>query len=193
MEKILEIIDIVVNALASSGYIGGFFLVFLESMLPILPLDVFIALNIMSFGKVPGLVLSYFASLCGCMTVYFIFKYFIQDHFRNFVNKKDLKKLNKLIEIVDEVKLNVLVVLIAIPFTPAFLVNIAAGISKVSPKKYFLALLLGKPVMIYFGGYIGTNIFECFRNPMVLLEIILVTVVVYIISKFVGKVLKIEV
>ena len=44
---------------------------------------------------------------------------------------------------------NTLVVIIAIPFTPAFLVNIAAGLSNIPIKKYIFALLIGKPFMIY--------------------------------------------
>jgi len=78
MGKVLEIVDIIVEYLSSFGLIGGFLLTYIESILPILPLDVFIALNIMSFGHFTGLVISYIGSICGCMTVFLIFKYFIK-------------------------------------------------------------------------------------------------------------------
>lgn len=193
MEKILEIVDIIVEYLTSFGYIGGFILTYVESILPILPLDIFIALNIMSFGHIQGLVVSYIGSICGCMSVFLMFKYFIKDNFRKFVNKKDMKRLNRLMSMIDNMSFNSLVVLIAIPFTPAFLVNIAAGLSDINRKKYFLALILGKPVMIYFCGYIGLNIFECLKNPFILIKILLVVGVTYLISKIVGKIFKIEV
>lgn len=193
MEKVLEIIDSIVEYLSSFGLIGGFLLTYIESILPILPLDVFIALNIMSFGHFPGLIISYIGSICGCMSVFLIFKYFIKDNFRKFVNKKDMRRLNHLMEIVDHIRFNSLAVLIAIPFTPAFLVNIAAGLSNISRRKYFLALLLGKPVMIYFCGYIGMNIFECLRNPLVLIKIFVVVGITYLVSKMIGKIFKVEV
>jgi len=193
MGKVLEIVDIIVEYLSSFGLIGGFLLTYIESILPILPLDVFIALNIMSFGHFTGLVISYIGSICGCMTVFLIFKYFIKDNFRKFVNKKDMRRLNHLMEMVDHIKFNSLAVLIAIPFTPAFLVNIAAGLSNIDRRKYFLALLLGKPVMIYFCGYIGMNIFECFRNPLVLIKIFVVVGITYLVSKMIGRIFKVEV
>lgn len=193
MEKILKIVDIIVEYLTSFGYIGGFLLTYVESMLPILPLDIFIALNIMSFGHIQGLLVSYIGSICGCITVFLAFKYFIKDNFRKFVKRKDMKRLNRLMTMVDNMSFNALVVLIAIPFTPAFLVNIAAGLSNINLKKYFLAIIIGKPVMIYFCGYIGLNIFECLKNPLILIKILLVVGITYLISKIVSKIFKIEV
>lgn len=50
METIItELIDKITSVMGSMGFISGFLLIILESMIPILPLAVFIALNIMTF------------------------------------------------------------------------------------------------------------------------------------------------
>ena len=68
METIItELIDKITSVMGSMGFISGFLLIILESMIPILPLAVFIALNIMTFGSLFGFLISWIATVIGCM------------------------------------------------------------------------------------------------------------------------------
>ena len=68
METIItELIDKITGLMGSMGFISGFLLIMLESMIPILPLAVFIALNIMTFGSLFGFLISWIATVIGCM------------------------------------------------------------------------------------------------------------------------------
>ena len=93
---------------------------------------------------------------------------------------------------ISNITLSQLVVLTAIPFTPAFAVNIAAGLSNISFKKYFVGIFLGKISLVYFWGYIGTSLVESLKNPIILVRIFFVVLVMYIISQFVNKKVNLE-
>ena len=88
---------------------------------------------------------------------------------------------------IDNFKLQQLVVILAIPFTPAFAVNIAAGLSDMSLKKYLSALLIGKIFMVYFWGFVGLNLAECLTNPIALVKVAVLVLIAYIASTLVNK------
>ena len=104
-------------------------------------------------------------------------------------SKESLKKIMKSIS---NITLGELVVLTAVPFTPAFLVNIAAGLSDMSFKKYFAGIFLGKISLVYFWGYIGTSLIESLKNPIILLRIFVLVMIMYIISRFINRKVNLE-
>jgi uncharacterized membrane protein YdjX (TVP38/TMEM64 family) len=89
--------------------------------------------------------------------------------------------------IIDKIKLESLTVIIAIPFTPAFLVNIAAGLSKIPFKKFLTALLIGKIFLVLFWGFVGTSLVESLTNPVALVKTLILLFMAFIISKIVSK------
>ena len=52
----------------------GFFVIILESMIPILPLALFIAINMIVFGNVLGFFISWLATIIGCSISFWIFR-----------------------------------------------------------------------------------------------------------------------
>ena len=73
METFLtELISKATDLMGSLGFISGFLLIIFESMIPVLPLAVFIALNIMTFGSLFGFILSWVATVTGCMISFFL-------------------------------------------------------------------------------------------------------------------------
>ena len=192
MERVAEIINTVVLFLQSLGIVGGFFLVLLESIIPALPLSVFIAFNIMAFGKIVGLIISYIATITGCTLSFLLFRYVIKDKIRKLLSVKSKKKVDSLMKKISNIDFNLLVIIIAIPFTPAFLVNIAAGLSDIKIRKFIIAILIGKIAMIYFWGYIGANLIDSLKNPIILVKIIVIILIAYVISKILEKVIKVE-
>ena len=188
--KINEYILEIINLLGVWGPVFGCFLIVIESILPILPLAVFITLNFMTFGHFIGFIISWVFTLLGCVMSFFFFFYGFYKRFNNFIDSKH--KLKKFMKVVSGMTLSELVVLTAIPFTPAFLVNIAAGLSNMSFKKYFAGIFLGKISLVYFWGYIGTSLIESLKNPIILIRIFVLVTIMYIISRFVNKKVNLE-
>ena len=169
------------------GYVLSCFLILIESIVPALPLSVFITLLFYKFGPLIGFIISYIFTILGCIMSYKIFNSKLRYKFDNFINKKDLKKLNKLKSRIKKIKFNNLCLIIAIPFTPAFLVNIAAGLVNMNFKKYLYSLMIGKIFLIIFWGFIGTSLINSFKNPINLVYIIFMLIICFIISKLVSK------
>jgi uncharacterized membrane protein YdjX (TVP38/TMEM64 family) len=191
MEVFFEnIINSVSGLVDTCGPFIGVIVIILESMFPIIPLAVFIALNVNVYGPVFGYIISWAATVTGCMLSFFIFRNF----FHGFIERKmkHKKQYQRLQDWVSKVKFSNLVLLIALPFTPAFAINISAGLSDISKRKFFFAILIGKPFMVYFWGYIGHNLFEIISNPRALLDVVVLLAAAYIVSRVIGKKLNIK-
>jgi len=192
LNNIDAIITNILNALGIFGPILGCVLIIIESILPILPLSVFVTLNFYAFGNVLGFLISYACTILGCMISYMIVRKGFKIKFDKFIDKKDSKKLKKYISSFNNIKLENLVIIIAIPFTPAFLVNIAAALSDISKKKFWISLLIGKLFMVYFWGYVGVTLIDSLKNPIYLVRIIVLVLIAYIIGKIVNKKVGVE-
>ena len=92
----------------------------------------------------------------------------------------------------NKLSLSSLVIIIALPFTPAFLINIIAGVSNLSRKKYLTALLIGKVSIVGFWGIIGKNFIESMTDIKALMFIALALFFAYTISKIVSRKAHIE-
>ena len=80
-----------------------------------------------------------------------------------------------------------LFLIMALPFTPAFAVNIGAGLSDIEPKKFFAALIVGKLPLVYFWGFIGKSLLESLTDPYTLAQIVVMLILAYLVSKLVNK------
>lgn len=192
MENIQLFVDELINYMISFGPTGGFLLLILEPFIPILPMGVVVGLNILSFGKVTGFILSYVANILGCMLSFMIFRQFVKDKYIKWFSKENQKKIEKWMHKLSDIKLTTLAVLFAIPLTPAFLVNIAGGLSDISYKKYLMALIVGKPAMLLFYSYITVSLVESLNNPIILIRVVILIVVTYIIGKVIEKMVKVD-
>lgn len=187
VENITNVINNTVSLLNGFGIFSGFILVFLESIVPILPVSVFIALNVVTYGSVIGFVISWIATVLGCMT-----SFYISRKFSNYINKKfkHNKKIKQFRKYIDKLSFSNLVILFAIPFAPAFAVNIAAGISSMDKKRFFVALGIGKIPMVYFWGFIGKNVTESLTDISVLAKMIFMIIMAYLVGKVANKFIK---
>ena len=185
MEFLNNTYNFIINLVNSSTFYGPLFaclLIFLESMIPVLPLFVFITIIFIAYGYALGFIVVYL-SFYLCRTI-------LKDIFQRKVRK--IEQFDKLMKKIDKISLTSLVLLIAIPFTPAFLINIAAALSKMSFKKYAVAIMIGKIFLVFFWGFIGTSLVESFKNPKILIVIIIMLLVAYLISKLMAKKMNIE-
>ena len=193
MESIVEFLEKVVIFIQNSGTLGVFIscgMMMVESILPFLPLGVFITITMLVLGKVWGFIVSWIFTIIGCTMSYFIFRNGFGKKFDHLTENKELIKKYK--KIFKDISLGKLVLIIAMPFTPAFVVNIVAGLSKMDFKKYFIALVIGKISMVYFWGYIGTSLVDSIKNPIIIVKIIASMFLCYLIYVLVKKVFKLD-
>ena len=192
MEVVNQFVDQMVFLMTSYGFIFGTLLIILESILPVLPLSVFITLNVASYGDLLGILISWSATIIGCSLSFFLFRKIFSKKLYKFIKNKDMKKLDSIMKQISKINFSNLTILIAIPFSPAFLINIAAGLSKISYKKFLSSLVIGKLIMVYFWGYIGKSLLESLTDISVLIRIIVLLSMALLVSKFVEKRLNIK-
>lgn len=190
LEALNELINNLLNLLGSWGALLGCVFILFESIIPMLPLSLFITLNFMTFGSIIGFIISWISTVLGCLMSYYLFKSAVSEKRLN--KFKENNTLKKVINVIENMNFTSLVILIAIPFTPAFAVNIAAGICRVPKKKFLLALMLGKISLVYFWGFVGVGLIESLKNPSKLIGVVILIVIVYIISYILSKKLKIK-
>ena len=189
MDMINNLVDTLTNMLQTGGPIFGVLLILLESIIPALPLAVFIALNISAFGLVFGIILSWLATCLGCYLSFCFFSFISKKITKEFIKKK---KLEKVINKMKNIEFANLVVIIALPFTPAFAINIAAGIVRMNKRKFILALLIGKIFMVIFWGCVGKTLIESVTDITTIFILSGFILAAFFISKFVSKKMNIE-
>ncbi len=190
-EMIDTFIETTLQGMGIWGPIIGCFFIMIESMVPVLPLFVFITLNFLAFGNVVGFIISWIFTCIGCFISFLLFRCKVQTWWYKRLKKKGLIS-EKTMDKITHFKFEELATIIAIPFTPAFLVNIAAGLSKMSYKKFLAALLIGKVFLVYFWGFVGVSLLESIKHPIYLIRVVGLLLIAYLISKVVNKKFNIE-
>lgn len=189
----IDMLNNVVYFIENSGLLGvliACILIVFESILPILPLLVFITINFLVLGKFFGFIISWVFTILGCIMSYYIFKKGFGNKFDRLVEDKErLKKYKNLFK---NITVGKLIIIISMPFTPAFMVNIVAGLVNMDFKKYFTALLFGKIALVYFWGFIGTSFVESIKNPIILIRIIIIMSLTYLLYLIVNKIFKLD-
>ena len=192
--KILSMLSVFIDTMMVNlgvyGPILGCALIIVESVVPILPLCVFITMLFVSYGYILGFIISWVFTIIGCNLSYFLCKKVFQKHFRKMI--KEEGKASHFMKRIQHLSFKELSLIVAIPFTPAFLVNIACGLSNMPYKKFFYSMVIGKLFMVYFWGFIGTTFIECLKTPIHFIYIIIMLLIAYIISHIVNKKLKLD-
>lgn len=188
MEELISgIVDTVTNFMSNFGFLSGFLLIVIESILPILPLAVFIALNIITFGQLFGFLISWIATVIGCMLAFYICRKLKYKYAKKYENNT---QINRVKTYINKLSFSNLVIILSVPFTPAFAINIGAGLSDIDPKRYFLATFIGKVPMVYFWGFIGKSLLESITDPYTIAQISIMLIVAYLVSKLVNNFIK---
>ncbi len=192
MEIINEFVLHSTNLIINGGLIIGIIFIILESFLPILPLGVMVALIANAYGLFLGIIISWLANCIGCYFIYLIFYHISEKNTDKFLSKKLQIKIKKGKEKFKNISLSTLSAIIALPFTPSFLINILSGLSKMSRQKFLISIGIGKFFMISFWAYIGKNFIQSISDIKTLITISLMIIITYIISKIVSKKMNIE-
>ncbi|HBA38140.1 MAG TPA: hypothetical protein DCY94_05415 [Firmicutes bacterium] len=191
MEEILlhvdEFITTVLTSLGVYGPILGCLLILVESILPMLPLSVFITLNFYSFGHLVGFIISYILTLIGCNFAFFLCRKLLRGRFDHLVKRFDKNKALKMVKRFSNIKLKHLALILAFPFTPAFAINIFAGVSDMNYKKFLAATAIAKPFMVYFWGYLGVTLLDSLTHPTYLFRVVAMLAIAYGASAIINK------
>ncbi|MFI3261017.1 MAG: VTT domain-containing protein [bacterium] len=154
-------------------------LILLESFIPILPLFLFVSINIVVLGNVGGFLLSYIMSIISSYLAFLFFRRKVSIIF-----KDKLKKTHEQINKLNFIKTTLI---LSMPYTPGSMVNFALGLGKMENKEYLLCLIISKFFVILFWGYVGTSLFESLNDPSIILILIITLIMVYFICKFIEK------
>lgn len=192
MDLINAIVEYSTEVISNGGILFGMLLIMIESFIPVLPLSVFIALNTHTFGLLPGILMSWVSTCIGCYISYLIFYYVSNNIIYKYLSKKTRNKIDKAVDKFQNISLANLTVIITLPFTPAFLINILAGVSGMSKKKYIVAVVIGKIFMISFWGYIGKSFVESMTDISAIIVMSIMIIIAYALSKLIGKNANIE-
>ena len=192
MDLINAIVEYSTEVISNGGILFGMLLIMIESFIPVLPLSVFIALNTHTFGLLPGIVMSWVSTCIGCYISYLIFYYVSNNIIYKYLSKKTRNKIDKAVDKFQNISLANLTVIITLPFTPAFLINILAGVSGMSKKKYIVAVVIGKIFMVSFWGYIGKSFVESMTDISAIIVMSIMIIIAYALSKLIGKNANIE-
>ena len=182
-----EVIISLVKNFGNLGPMFGFFLIYIESMIPILPLAVFITLNVAAFGSFMGFIISYIATVFGCISMFFICRKLSSFFYKKF---KHNKKINSYRKKIDNISFPNLVLITSIPFMPAFAVNIAAGLSDIDSKKFISSIIISKIVMVYFWAFIGKSLSDSLTDIYTILQICVMLILALLVSKIANKFLR---
>ncbi|MBQ4583937.1 MAG: TVP38/TMEM64 family protein [Bacilli bacterium] len=185
---ISDYINFFIENLGVWGPLLGCLLIVVESILPVLPIFVFITLNFLAFGNIVGFLISWLCTVLGCFISFMIFRDGVQTWFEKRLRNKSA--VDKIMNVIDKLKFEHLVLLLTVPFVPAFAINIAAGLSKMKLKKYVTALFIGKAFFVYFWGFVGTGLLESLTNPSSLIKVLIIIIIAYVLSRLISKKVK---
>ena len=97
----LDNIDIMITNILLSigiwGYVWSCFCILIESIIPILPLSLFITLLFYKFGVIIGFIISYIFTIIGCIISYYIFNSKLRLKLEKYIINKDRVKLKKIL------------------------------------------------------------------------------------------------
>lgn len=177
-----EFIEGLLDQYESFGPLPGILLPFIEAFLPFLPLFAFVFANAAAYGLLFGFLYSWLGASAGAVLVFLVIRK-LGDK-RIFKIIRENKQVKKVTTWLERHGFGPLFLLMCFPFSPSAVINVVAGLSKISTQQFILATLLGKSVMIFSIAYIGSSIFEFAKNPVKTIIVGVGIVLFWIIGKY---------
>lgn len=177
IENIMELL----SQYRSFGPIPGILLPMLEAFLPFLPLFLFVMANANAFGLWLGFLFSWTGAVLGALLVFWIFRRYGQGRLLRFLQRHP--KVQKGMDWIERHGFGPIFLMLCFPFTPSALVNIVAGLSKISMAQYMLAVIAGKMVMIFTISFVGYDIRALITNPARTALVLVVISILWYIGK----------
>ncbi|GAJ39557.1 TVP38/TMEM64 family protein [Saccharococcus caldoxylosilyticus] len=177
----LENVLLVLEQYRSFGVLPGIVATLLESFFPILPMFIFVMANAAAFGLWKGFLISWIGACLGSILVFWLTRKIGQKRFFRFVSRH--RKVRKFMYWIERHGFGPVFLLYCFPFTPSAVVNIVAGLSRISRQQFVLAVLLGKMVMIFTISFIGYDIAALVKQPLRTIAIAVVIILLWYTGK----------
>lgn len=156
-------------------------LTLIESLIPALPLFAIVAINVVAYGSVFGLVYSWIGTVVGCYIVFYFFRLVVKKYVVKLSERfPSLKKANGWVTNSNRSSLFILAML---PFTPSAFLNIAFGLSDYNDKEFLKTVFFAKIINISCFVLFGNSLVYAIDKPVLLIVILLVVLVLYLIVK----------
>ncbi|MGO1882145.1 MAG: TVP38/TMEM64 family protein [Staphylococcus equorum] len=167
------------------GYIVGFLLPFIEAFIPILPIIVFVIVNVNAYVFIIGTLLAWMGTVAGSYIVFLFFRRLTHTRYMKKIQQRT--SVQRLIHFIDRKGVLPIFILMCFPFTPSALVNIVASLSHIKAHAYLTVLIASKFVMIGLVGWLGNDITTLFTSPTRLITIIIVILIVWFVGRKIEK------
>ncbi|SFA79624.1 MULTISPECIES: TVP38/TMEM64 family protein [unclassified Bacillus (in: firmicutes)] len=177
MDNIMDLI----REYRSFGPLPGILLPMLEAFLPFLPLFLFVMANASAFGLWLGFLYSWIGACTGALLIFLIVRKYGQKKILSFLQKHP--QVRKSMNWIERHGFGPIFLLLCFPFTPSAVVNIVAGLSKVSIAQYMLAVITGKMVMIFTISFVGYDLQALVTKPLRTAIVVLVIFILWYVGK----------
>ena len=179
-----DFIQQLLNQYEGLGPLPGILLPFIEALLPFLPLIVFVLANAAAYGLFKGFLYSWIGAVLGAVLVFYLVRKLGNTEWVERKVKSN-RQVSRVTAWVQRHGFGPLFLLLCFPFSPSAIINVVAGISKVSAQQFILAVLLGKAVMIFSISYVGSSLMEFAQNPLKTIVVLIGVGLFWVIGKYI--------
>lgn len=163
----------------SYALIVSLFLMIIQNSFTVIPLILVITLNFYSFGFIYGFLWSWFSSIISAIIIFLAIRFWFQD----FVIKK-VQNHQEMLDKIEQKGMRYVFYGRVFPFFPTSILNIIAGISKISIRPFTIGTAIGNFFYFFILALIPYGVFSTDINPLALIVIILlITGIFYYFSK----------
>ena len=177
----LEFWQSLLDSFVGLGPFVPILLAMVESFVPPLPLIAIVALNVAAHGPIMGFLYSWCGVALGGLVMFTFWRRVVKRFFWRHASK--YKWFRKAQGWVSNCDTSTLFTLAMLPFTPTSFLHLAFGISDFDGRRYALALLSGKFVMVAMMAIFGESLSNALENPFYLILAVILWVAMYFASK----------
>ncbi len=177
----LEFWQSLLDSFVGLGPFVPILLAMVESFVPPLPLIAIVALNVAAHGPIMGFLYSWCGVALGGLVMFTFWRRVVKRFFWRHASK--YKWFRKAQGWVSNCDTSTLFTLAMLPFTPTSFLHLAFGISDFDGRRYALALLSGKFVMVAMMAIFGESLSNALENPLYLILAVILWVAMYFASK----------
>ena len=147
VQDLIEFIGSVKEIYANLGIFAAIGLPYVETIIPIAPLFLMLAFNILSYGLIFGFIFTYIGTTCATITIFLFLRTFSS---KGKLNPKKSKKMERYLNWIENTHPVLHIISMMIPLSPAYLINYSMGLSNVSFGKYLFVTLISRFLMLIF-------------------------------------------
>jgi len=165
----------------SFGPLPGVALTFMKSFVPPLPTLVIVGVNAAVYGLWLGFLYSWLGLVAGCLATFLIVRR-IAGHplLEKYAQRR---KVQSGLQWVRRNAFSYVFILSIFPVGPFVVVNVAAAIARMRFRSFLLAVGAGKAVMVFAVSLVGHDVGRYYRNPELLLYVVLFVVLSLVVMK----------